>query len=76
LRKSPGTNQGSFPPDRKPNADGSSDIWFGPTAPNDANANWIKIVPGRGYFAGVRVYAPTQAFFDKQWKPDDIVKVK
>jgi hypothetical protein len=60
----------------KPNADGSSDIYFGPTAPKAANANWIKTVPGRGYFAGVRLYAPTQAFFDKQWKPDDIVKVK
>jgi hypothetical protein len=60
----------------RPNADGSSDIWFGPTAPKDANANWIKTVPGRGYFVGVRLYAPTQPFFDKQWKPDDIVKVK
>jgi hypothetical protein len=60
----------------KPNPDGSSDIWFGPTAPNDANANWIKTVPGRGYFAGVRLYGPTEAFFNKQWKPGDIVKVK
>jgi hypothetical protein len=40
------------------------------------NANWIKTVPGRGYFVGVRLYDPTQAFFDKQWKPDNIVKVK
>ena len=24
----------------------------------------------------LRLYGPTQAFFDKQWKPDDIVKVK
>jgi hypothetical protein len=60
----------------KPNRDGSSDIWFGPTAPNDANANWIKTVPDRGYLAGVRLYGPTEAFFNKQWKPGDIVKVK
>jgi len=60
----------------KPNADGSSDIWFGPTAPTAANANWIKTVPGRGYFAGMRLYGPTQPFFAKQWKPDDIVKAK
>src|SRR5271168_3027415 len=60
----------------KPNADGSADLYFGPTAPKDANANWIKTVPGRGYFVAMRLYAPTQAFFDKQWKPDDIVKVK
>jgi len=60
----------------KPNADGSSDIYFGPTAPKVANANWIKTVPGRGYFVGMRLYGPTQVFFDKTWKPDDIVKVK
>lgn len=60
----------------KPNADGSSDIYFGPTAPRNANANWIKTVPGRAYFAGLRLYAPTQAFFAKVWKPGDIEKVK
>ncbi len=60
----------------KPNADGSADIYFGPAGPNDANANWIKTVPGRGYFVAMRLYAPTQAFFDKTWKPDDIAKVR
>jgi hypothetical protein len=60
----------------KLNADGSADIWFGPTAPKDASANWIKTVPGRGWCGGFRLYGPTQAFFDKTWKPDDIVKVK
>ena len=60
----------------KPNADGSSDIWFGPAPPKTGSANWIKTIPDRGYFAGMRLYAPTQAFFDKTWKPDDIVKVK
>jgi hypothetical protein len=60
----------------KPNTDGSADIWFGPTPPKEGSANWIKTFPGRGYFAGMRLYAPTQVFFDKTWKPDDIVKVK
>jgi len=60
----------------KLNADGSADIWFGPTAPKAANANWIKTVPGRGWFGGIRLYGPTQVFYDKTWTPDDIVKVK
>lgn len=60
----------------KLNADGSADIYFGPTAPKDASANWIKTVPGRGWFGGMRLYGPTQVFYDKTWKPDDIVKVK
>ncbi len=56
----------------RPNADGSADIYFGPEAPKDKNANWIKTVSGRGWFAGVRFYSPTQAFFDQTWKPDNI----
>ena len=57
------------------NADGSADLYFGPQAPDDPDANWIKTVPGRGYFLGVRFYSPTQAFFDQTWKPDNIEKV-
>ncbi|MEH6822631.1 MAG: DUF1254 domain-containing protein [Motiliproteus sp.] len=57
------------------NDDGSSELYFGPTAPADKQANWIKTVPGRGYFLGVRFYSPTQAFFDQSWRPDDIVKI-
>lgn len=60
----------------KLNADGSADFFFGPTAPKDAKFNWITTVPGKGYFPGVRFYAPTQAFFDKSWKPGDVEKVK
>jgi len=25
----------------------------------------------RGFFVAMRLYAPTEAFFDKRWKPDD-----
>ena len=57
------------------NSDGSADIYFGPEPPNDPNANWIRTVPGRGYFAGLRLYSPIQAFFDQSWRPDDIEKV-
>ena len=60
----------------KSNKDGSADIYFGPKAPKDKNANWIKTVPGRGYFLGARFYSPTQAFFDQTWKPDNIKKLE
>jgi hypothetical protein len=56
----------------KPNPDGSADIYFGPTAPVTSGANWIRTVPGRGYFAAIRLYSPTQAYFDKVWKPGDV----
>lgn len=32
------------------NADGSVDIYFGPTKPEEANENWIKTIPGKGWF--------------------------
>jgi hypothetical protein len=31
--------------------------------------------PGRGYFAILRLYSPTEAAIDKTWEPGDIVKV-
>jgi hypothetical protein len=57
------------------NADGSVDIYFGPQAPSGKEKNWIKTVPGRGWFPYLRFYSPTEAFFDKTWKPDDIVEM-
>ncbi|WP_114239924.1 DUF1254 domain-containing protein [Dyella sp. C9] len=52
------------------NADGSTDVWFAPKRPKDA-ANWIRTVPGKGYFVLLRLYGPTKAFFDKSWVPGD-----
>lgn len=58
-----------------PNEDGSADVYFGPDTPKKPNVNWIKTVPGVGYFAGIRLYSPTEAFFEQTWRPDDIVKI-
>ena len=57
------------------NKDGSVDIYFGPNSPEIENANWIKTVPGRGYMGGMRLYSPTQAYFDQTWRPDNIMKI-
>ena len=58
------------------NKDGSVDIYFGPTEPKVENTNWIKTVPGRGYMGGMRLFSPTQAYFDQTWRPDNIIKMK
>jgi hypothetical protein len=57
------------------NADGSMDLFFGPTAPAGKADNWLATVPGKGYFAVLRLYGPTAAAIDKSWKPGDIEKV-
>jgi len=58
------------------NADGSTDLYLGPKAPKDKEGNWLATVPGKGYFAILRLYGPTEAAIDKSWKPGDVVKVK
>jgi hypothetical protein len=58
------------------NADGSTDIYLGPKAPKGKAGNWLATVPGKGYFAVLRLYGPTAAALDKSWKPGDIEPVK
>jgi hypothetical protein len=57
------------------NADGSIDIAFGPEEPTE-KGNWIRTVPGKGWFPIFRFYGPSEPYFDKTWKLEDIVAVK
>jgi hypothetical protein len=59
-----------------PNADGSTDLYLGPSAPPGKQANWLATVPGKGYFSILRLYGPTEAAINKSWKPGDIERVK
>jgi hypothetical protein len=58
------------------NADGSITLHFGPQAPEgDAAANWIQTVPGKGWFALLRLYGPLEPWFEKTWRPGDLEPV-
>jgi len=57
-------------------ADGSVDVYVGPNAPKGFENNWVKTVPGKGWFAYCRLYAPTERYFDKSWPLPDFEKVK
>ena len=37
----------------------------------DKEANWVQTVPGKQWFSYFRLYAPTEAYFDKSWKLAD-----
>jgi len=63
-------------PDVKPNADGSYTIWFGPKAPKGNEGNWVQTMPGKGWSVLLRLYAPTEPWFDKTWKPGDFELVR
>jgi hypothetical protein len=58
------------------NADGSVDLYFGPTAPAGKEANWMQTVPKKGWFGVIRLYGPLDPWFDKTWRPGEIELVK
>jgi hypothetical protein len=58
------------------NDDGSIDLYFGPEAPAGMEANWTQTVPGKGWFSLLRLYSPTEPWFDKTWRPGEIELVK
>jgi len=60
----------------KKNDDGTVDLYFGPTAPEGMESNWVKTIPGRGWWVWFRFYSPTEAFFDKSWQLPDFEKIK
>jgi hypothetical protein len=60
----------------KANADGSTTLYIGPKAPPGEERNWLATVPGRGFFAILRLYAPAQAAIDGSWKPGDIDRIR
>jgi len=57
------------------NADGSVTFHIAPERPADAK-NWLKTVPGKGWFSLIRWYGPKQEFFDRKYKPGDFVRVR
>lgn len=57
------------------NADGSVDVYFGPTPPAGKQANWVQTIPGKAWFTIFRLYGPLQPWFDKSWRLPDIVEM-
>ena len=37
---------------------------------------WIKTIPGKGWFTYFRIYGPEPAAFDRSWKPGDFEEIK
>jgi hypothetical protein len=58
------------------NADGSTDLYLGPKAPEGKEKNWLATVSGRGYFIILRLYGPTEPALARTWKPGDVASVK
>lgn len=57
------------------NADGSTTIYYGPTAPEGKEANWVPTQPGVNDFVMFRFYGAEKPVFDKSWKVGEIEKM-
>jgi hypothetical protein len=54
------------------NADGSVDVYFGPTPPKGKENNWVPTNPKSGFFLMFRFYGPLEGIIDKTWKLNDL----
>ena len=77
TRSMPQTNQqfpsvGSQTKGLLVNADGSTDVFFGPKAPAGKELNWVQTVPGQGWNTILRLYGPLDPWFNKTWRPGEI----
>lgn len=62
-------------PELQKNPDGSIDLYIGPKAPAGKESNWIPTDPNRKFEFIFRLYAPTQALFEKTWVLPDVEKM-
>lgn len=54
----------------------SLSLYFGPAAPVGKEGQWIKTIPGKGWFARLRIYGPQLSLFDGSWKPSDFRELR
>jgi hypothetical protein len=54
--------------------DGATTLTLSRTPPAEGKGNWLATVPGHGFFAILRLYAPEKAAIDGSWKPGDVEK--
>ncbi len=57
------------------NADGSYDIYYGPDKPTGKEKNWVRTIPGKGWFTTLRMYGPTEEAFST-YKLPNIEKIR
>jgi hypothetical protein len=57
------------------NRDGSLDIWFGQNPLEGKEYNWIQTVPGKNWYAVVRIYGVRESKPENNWKPGEIEEI-
>jgi hypothetical protein len=76
VKDMPRASRASNNTEVRKNADGSVDIYFGPTAPAGKESNWVPTKPGGQFEVLFRLYGPEKPLFERTWKLPDIEEVK
>jgi hypothetical protein len=53
-----------------------TELYFSPSAPPGRAGQWIKTIPGKGWFVYFRIYGPEQPAFDGSWRPGDFEEMR
>jgi hypothetical protein len=72
IRNARWPSRSSQTPGLQKNADGSVDVYFGPTSPARKESNWVPTSSDGGFEVLFRFYGPEKPLFDKTWKLPDI----
>jgi len=75
IREMPRAGRSSQSPGLQTNADGSTDIWFGPKAPVGRESNWVPTSVNGQFEVLFRFYGPEKPVFDKTWSLPDIERI-
>jgi hypothetical protein len=75
IRNQQWSSRSSLTPGLQRNADGSVDVYFGPTAPAGQASNWIPTSADGQFEVLFRLYGPQKPLFDKTWRLPDIEQV-
>jgi hypothetical protein len=75
IRDMPRPSLSSQAPDVQTNADGSTDIYFGPDSPAGREGSWVPTNRGGAFEVLFRFYGPQQPLLDKTWQLPDITKL-
>lgn len=66
----------SYNKSMKQNADGTTDLYFGPTPPAGNEGNWISTKAGERFFTLFRIYGPDRDKLKGGWVLNDIEQIK
>jgi hypothetical protein len=58
------------------NPDGTVDVYFGPSAPEGKEKNWVPTNPDKGFFLVFRFYGPKEGYIEKTWVLNDLELIR